>query len=102
MDPLRSKISVFILAVAALGLLSSLMHYHSYTLDCLEHAGEAHYTEYEIMCPVCALHVQVDADDLNSFLVDLEFKEYIVSTDDIIFLREDFDTPLGRSPPYIA
>jgi hypothetical protein len=102
LNPLRSKISVFILAVAALGLLSSLMHYHSYTLDCLEHAGEPHYTEYEIVCPVCALHVKVDTGEINSFEADLVFKEYIVSTDDVLILQENYDTPLGRSPPYIA
>ncbi|MDZ7719259.1 MAG: hypothetical protein U5K72_10630 [Balneolaceae bacterium] len=98
----RNKISIFILAVAALGLLSSLMHYHSYTLDCLEHAGESHYTEYELVCPVCALHVHLDSDDSRTFYTDLEFKEYIVNTDDILLLQENYDSPLGRSPPHIA
>ncbi len=99
---LRKKFSVFILAVAAIGLLSSLMHYHSYTLDCLEHAGEAHYTEYEVVCPVCALHVQINSDDPSTFFTDLEFKEYVVSNDDAIPFREDYDSPLGRSPPAMA
>lgn len=102
MIKLRNKISFFILAVAALGLLSSLMHYHGYTLDCLEHSGAPHYTEYELVCPVCTLHVQIDADNSSSFFTELEFKEYIVLPDDTTPLQENYDTPLGRSPPAIA
>lgn len=102
MIKLRNKISFFILAFAALGLLSSLMHYHGYTLDCLEHAGEPHYTQYELVCPVCTLHVQIDSDDPATFLGELEFKEYVVSSDDTIPLQENYDSPLGRSPPFIA
>jgi hypothetical protein len=99
---LRNKLSVFILAIAAIGLLSSLMHYHGATLDCLEHAGEPHYTEYEWVCPVCTIHVQIDSDDPTTFFAELEFKEYVVSSDDTIPLQEDYDSPLGRSPPFIA
>ena len=102
MNPLRKKFSVYILAVAAVGLLSSLMHYHGYTLDCLEHAGEPHYTEYELVCPVCTVHVQIDSDDPTSYFKDLEFQEYVVTTNEIFSLQENFDSPLGRSPPEIA
>lgn len=102
MIKLRNKISFFILVVAALGLLSSLMHYHSYALDCLEHVGASHYTQYEIVCPVCTLHVQIDHDDPSAYFTDLEFQEYVVITDETFSLQENFDTPLGRSPPSIA
>ena len=78
------------------------MHYHSSTLDCLEHAGEPHYTEYEWVCPVCALHVQLDSDDTSTFHAFLQFKEYLVTSDDTLPLQEEFSSPLGRSPPAIA
>lgn len=102
MTRLRNKISKFVLAVAAAGLLMSLMHYHRAALDCLEHSGEPHYTEYVWVCPVCALHVQVDSDDINTFHAFLQFKEYLVINDDTLPLQEEFSSPLGRSPPAIA
>ena len=102
MNLFRGNLSVSILAVAVLGLLSSLMHYHGHAFDYLHYAGEEHFIEYETVCPVCALHVQFDADDLNTYKADLEFKEYVVSTDDIFFNHKHFDSPLGRSPPAMA
>ena len=102
MNLFRNLISFSILAVAALGLLFSLMHYHSHTFDSLHHAGEKHFVEDETDCPFCAIHVQFYSDDLNSYEADLEFKEYVVSTDDIFLNQENFDSPLGRSPPAMA
>lgn len=102
MKRFRQKLSVFILAIAALGLLSSLIHYHSETLECFEHAGTPHYKVYDVLCPVSTLHVQIDSDDPNTFFKELEFKEYVVTSDETLALQENYDSPLGRSPPSIA
>lgn len=76
-----------------------MLHYHDVSLDCLEHQGEAHYTEYVLACPVCALTVNVDSDHSLQFSAFIEFKEYVFISNDRISHQVSFDSPLGRSPP---
>lgn len=76
-----------------------MMHYHSASLDCLEHAGEPHYTEYVLVCPICALTVQEDSDSDFEFNAFIEFQEFLASSEEKIPLQKLFAPPLGRSPP---
>lgn len=79
-----------------------MVHYHDVSLDCLEHQGEPHYTEYVLACPVCALTVNVDSDHSLQFKAIIEFKEYVFNSNEKITPQESFDTPLGRSPPLFS
>lgn len=71
-------------------------------MDCLEHRGEPHYSEYVIVCPVCALNVNFDSDQSSQLKTIIEFKEYLVTLTDRITTQEPFKTTLGRSPPLVS
>lgn len=87
--------------LAVIGLFTSLVHYHSDGLECIEHAEEAHIVEYEVYCPISTL--VSDAD----FVEPTEFDAFI-SFDSKIFYKNDqtlksfSSTKPGRSPPAIA
>lgn len=87
---------------AVLGLFTSLVHYHSEGLECLDHAEEAHLVQTEDFCPVSTL---VTDDD---FSTPFTFDILLSSEDEIIqyYSEEEIDSFIasksGRSPPSMA
>ena len=87
---------------AVLGLFTSLVHYHSEGLGCLDHAEEAHLVQTEDFCPISTL---VSDDD---FSTPVTFEVLLTSEDQIILYdsEEEIDNFIasksGRSPPFIA
>ncbi len=86
---------------AVLGLFTSLVHYHSEGLECLDHAEEAHIIEYEVNCPVSTLVS-------DAFFIEKVGFDAFISFDVTIYynneqtLKSFSSTKLGRSPPFIA
>lgn len=97
-----SHISYFFALAAIVGLFGSIMHYHSEGLECIAHAGEAHYVENDDLCPICTLVVDED------FESNLSSDGFISPAGDVIDYRVNPDsqfTPLiklGRAPPSLS
>ena len=51
----HSKYYTLIVLLTVSGLFTSMVHYHSDGLKCLEHAEEAHIVEYDMYCPISTL-----------------------------------------------
>ncbi|MEP1152113.1 MAG: hypothetical protein ABJH08_10340 [Balneola sp.] len=93
----------FLFALLAIsGLFSSMAHYHSEGLECLDHANEAHIVEYEVYCPISTLV----SDDY--FLFTSESELILTTTDRFLFetseqaLEAFIPSLSGRSPPFLA
>ncbi len=83
------------------GLFTSLIHYHSDGLECIEHAEHAHIIEYEVYCPISTLVSDADFIEPISFDAFITFDSKIFYKNDQI-LKNFISTKLGRSPPFIA
>ena len=85
-----------------LGLFSSMVHYHSEGLECLEHAEEAHIVQTESFCPISTLVTD------DNFSTPFTFEVILPSENQSIHLNfeEEFETFVasksGRSPPFQA
>lgn len=98
----QTKYSLFIAFLAVIGLFSSLVHYHSDGLDCLDHAEEAHIIQTDSFCPICTLVSRTD------FVPTLELQAFLTSEgvviDSYVQLASNPILPSlkGRSPPFFA
>lgn len=92
----------FIAIFAVIGLFTSLVHYHSEGLECLDHAEETHFIQTVDYCPVCTLVSDVD------FKTPLSFDGFLVQKDSILEVKLAFKNPFfssskfGRAPPFMA
>lgn len=97
----NSKYLLAVAVLAVVGLFSSMVHYHSEAMECLEHAGEEHFVEYEVYCPISTL--VSDADFIESNEPEIYF-----SLETTLFYQNDetlknySHLKLGRSPPSLA
>ena len=97
----HTKYSFFIAFLAVIGLFSSLVHYHSDGLDCLDHAEEAHIIQNDNFCPICTLVVQADILEPLSFDVFLSFFE-ILDLPSLIEVTDQTSSLFsGRAPPLV-
>lgn len=98
----HSKYYVLIALLTLSGLLTSMVHYHSEGLECLEHANEAHIVEYDVYCPISTLV----SDDYFLFTSDAE--QILTPTDRFLLetseqaLEAYIPSTAGRSPPFLA
>ncbi|MEO9887128.1 MAG: hypothetical protein ABJR05_15695 [Balneola sp.] len=97
----HNKYSFFIALLAVVGLFSSLVHYHSEGLECLEHAEEAHIVQNESFCPICTLVVQADIPKPLSFDAFLLFFEILDSPYIIQLPNQTSFFFSGRAPPLV-
>tara|TARA_R110002126_G_scaffold35949_2_gene109899 strand:+ start:8410 stop:8715 length:306 start_codon:yes stop_codon:yes gene_type:complete len=86
---------------AVLGLFTSLVHYHSDGLECLDHAEEAHIVQNESFCPICTLIVQADIPKPLSFDAFLSFFEILNSPSIIPLPDSTFFLFSERAPPLV-
>ncbi len=98
----HNKYSFFIALLAVVGLFSSLVHYHSEGLECLEHAEEAHIVQTQDFCPISTLVSDDDFSASFSFEIILPQVDQLIDFDS----EDEFETFLasksGRSPPYLV
>ena len=98
----KTKFSFFAAFLAVIGLFSSLVHYHSDGLDCLDHANEAHIIEFDVYCSISTLV----SDDYFLFTSDTEL--ILTTTERLLFETSDqaleahIPSKSGRSPPFLA
>ncbi len=97
-----SHINLTIALLSVIGLLGSMVHYHSESLECLEHGQEAHYVENTETCPLTTLVVHFGVES------DLEFDgfikpEQIIHLKDGAFYQNSYcSLSFGRDPPLLA
>lgn len=99
MRTLNKHIVLFLGLFVIGGLFSSLAHYHSEGLECVEHAQEAHYVKNEATCPVSTLLAGFDVDTRLSFdgfitPQNVLLKELILPSSE-----DHHELFLGRDPP---
>jgi len=95
----RNFISFIFLALAVVGMLGAMAHYHSEGLECLHHANEQHYAENDPVCPVCTIVSDTTYEESVNYTHILEFQETLVAVQELL-IAEEFHTPLlGRAPP---
>ncbi|XWN35857.1 MAG: hypothetical protein ROO71_07800 [Balneola sp.] len=97
----HTKHIFFVALLTVTGLFSSLVHYHSEGLECLEHAEEAHIVEYEVYCPVSTLVSDADFIETEEIDAFITFDSKIFYKNDAV-LKSFISTKPGRSPPFIA
>lgn len=96
------KYYIFIVLLTVSGLFSSMVHYHSDGLECLEHGEEAHIIEYDVYCPISTLVT----DDY--FLFSSNNEQILESTELELFetsvhaIDAFIPNKSGRSPPFSA
>lgn len=102
MVKIHSKYYALIVLLTLSGLFTSMVHYHSDGLECLDHAGEAHIIEYDVYCPISTLVT-------DDYFLFTSVTELILTTNE----RELFETSeqalaafipskAGRSPPFLT
>jgi hypothetical protein len=97
----RSFYFIPIAFFAVLGLFTSLVHYHSEGLECLDHAEEAHIIQNESFCPICTLVVNAGIPEPLSFQAYIAFFE-ILDLPSIIQLPNQTSFFFsGRAPPLV-
>ncbi len=84
------------------GLITSLAHYHSEGLECVEHAQEAHYVQNEVTCPVSTLLAGFDIDTRLSFDGFLTPESVLIKELILPSSEEHHHLFLGRDPPALT
>ena len=97
----HSKYLFVIAFLAVIGLFSSLVHYHSDGLDCLDHAEEAHIVQNESFCPICTLVVHADILEPLSFQAYIAFFEILDLPSFIEVTDQTSSLFSGRAPPLV-
>lgn len=98
----HSKYYALLVLLTLSGLFTSMVHYHSDGLECLNHANEAHIIEYDVYCPISTLV----SDDY--FLFTSETELILTTTERLLFETPEkafepfIPSKSGRSPPFIA
>lgn len=85
------------------GLFGALTHYHSESMECLQHADEQHYVQNdEFFCPICipAQSNIIDDHTISHSLTDTH--ESVTSFEKIYVekLRTGLNT--SRAPPVVS
>jgi hypothetical protein len=88
--------------LAVMGLVSSLAHYHSESLECLNHADEQHYTQNNNLCPVCTIVVDNTTPVENDFQGIFTFEQLVEEFQQIILTPVSYYLEPGRAPPTLV
>ncbi|MBO6621711.1 MAG: hypothetical protein JJ927_12845 [Balneola sp.] len=98
----NSKYSFLLALLAVAGLFSSMIHYHSEGLECLEHAEEAHIIQNQDYCPISTLVSDDEFVTTFGFEVLLPLQELLLSDSSENITDLSISIKLGRSPPFLV
>lgn len=98
----NTKYSFFIAFLAVIGLFSSLVHYHSDGLDCLDHAEEAHIIQNDNFCPICTLVGRTNFVPISELKAFLTPEGVVIDSYAQLASNPVAPSLKGRSPPSLA
>lgn len=98
----KSHISSIIALLSVMGLLASMVHYHSEGLGCLEHAQEAHYIENTDTCPLTTLVVHFGVESDLAFDGFIKPGHFFHQEDGVFYKISYCSLSVGRDPPSMA
>tara|TARA_R110002096_G_scaffold78670_1_gene185043 strand:- start:1465 stop:1773 length:309 start_codon:yes stop_codon:yes gene_type:complete len=98
----KKHIVAFLSFLSILGMFMSTIHYHSESLECLQHQGEKHFTPDEDVCPLCSLVLSSDFSATLSKGIDLIVLDTVLPQAEQKINHGYIHPNLGRSPPFLA
>ncbi len=97
----RSFIATVLLALSVVGMMLSMLHYHSEGLLCVHHAEEQHVTTNDLLCPIAGLTAITPDDAQPDAKGYFEYKEVRFSLQELLFSSDVQYVLLGRAPPFM-
>lgn len=97
----KKHIATLFLTVGVLGIMLSMIHYHSEGLLCVHHAEEQHYTENELLCPVAGLVAIQTEDTPTDYNFLLQYQQTLINIQELLLSIEFHNSLLGRAPPFV-
>lgn len=97
-----TKISLFFLLLALSGMVGTTLHYHTETLECLEHGNAAHVSSNTLLCPVHALTLNNYTPDCSVSRATLTYTipQFLFSESALVV--ELSYSKFGRAPPFMV
>lgn len=85
-----------------MGLFLSMAHYHSEGLECLYHVEDQHYTENDLVCPVCGIANFTEPASTPSVNEQLFFESFLAEVEKLFLSAQPILQHSTRAPPLVA